>query len=232
MAKKLTVKQLQQLLANMPKLSQTANAVENTGRQMPRPEENPGSKEAYNMFLNQLQKKAADKNAYINDAGPAPVYKNVGEKVRADLERESRQKDLEAFIPNEEFNTWAENVAMPVADAAMIAEGGLLIPKLLEMMGSKISPEAIAAISKNPKVAEQSLIKELPGLHLKSTMTGSPLEKQISKSGDISIESLKNYLSKGDVSAADKDIINNLLNTKYSSKSSINYNDFRKDVQK
>jgi hypothetical protein len=232
MAKKLTVKQLQQLLANMPKPTQSLNAVDNTGRQMPRPEENPASKEAYNMFLNQLQKKAADKNAYINDAGPAPVYKNVGEKVRADLERESRQRDLEASIPNEKFNSWAENVAMPVADAAMIAEGGSSIPKLLEMMGSKISPEAIAAIAKNPKVAQQSLVKELPGLHLKSTMTGSPLEKQISKTGDISIESIKNYLKKEDVSAADKDVINNLLNTKYSSKNSVNYNDFRKDVQK
>lgn len=232
MAKKLTVKQLQQLLANMPKPSQAANAVENTGRQIPRPEENPASKEAYNMFLNQLQKKAANKNAYINDAGPEPLYNNIGEKVRADLEKESRQRDLEASIPNEEFNTWIENVGMPVADAAMIAEGGSSIPKLLEMMGSKISPEAIAAISKNPKVAEQSLIKELPGLHLKSTMAGSPLEKQISKSGDISIESIKNYLKKEDVSAADKDVINNLLNSKYSSKSSVNYNDFRKDVQK
>ena len=141
MANKLSNAQLKKLLANMPKLNQYANAVDNTGRQMPRPEENPASKEAYNMFLNQLQKKAAAKNAYINDAGPAPVYRNVGEKVRADLERESRQRDLEASIPNEKFNTWAENVGMPVADIAMTAEGVRGIPALLSMMGKNAAKQ-------------------------------------------------------------------------------------------
>jgi hypothetical protein len=167
MAKKLTVKQLQQLLANMPKPSQSLNAIENTGRQMPRPEENPASKEAYNMFLNQLQKKAADKNAYINDAGAAPVYKNVGEKVRADLERESRQRDLEASIPNEEFNTWVENVGMPVADIAMIAEGGSSIPKLLEALGSKLNKETVKAISKKTKKNKcMNFLKKKKGLQI------------------------------------------------------------------
>lgn len=232
MAKKLTDKQLQMLLANMQKPMQQLNAIDNSGKVMPRPEENPASKEAMAMFMGQLQRKADSQKRYINDAGPAPIYKNVGEKVRADLERESRQRDLEASIPNEEFNTWAENVGMPVADAAMIAEGGMALPKLLEMMGKKVSPEAVAAIINNPKTAKESLVKELPGLHLKSTMTGSPLEKQLSKSGDISIESIKNYLKGGDVSSADKDVINNLLNSKYANKTSINYNDLRKDVQK
>jgi len=143
MANKLTNAKLKMLLANMPKPTQSINAIDNTGRLMPRPEENPASREAYNMFLNQLQKKAANKNTYINDAGPAPVYRNVGEKVRADLERESRQRDLEASIPNEKFNTWVENVGMPVADIAMTAEGVRGIPALLSMMGKNAAKQGV-----------------------------------------------------------------------------------------
>lgn len=252
MAKKLTVKQLQQLLANMPKPSQTVNAVENTGRQIPRPEENPASKEAYNMFLNQLQKKAADKNAYINDAGPARVYKNVGEKVRADLERESRQRDLEAFIPNEKFNSWAENVAMPVADAAMIAEGGLSIPKLLQAMSGKITPEAITAItktpetikaattkiapeaieaiSKTPKIKKPFVIEELPGLHLKSTMEGGPISKIIEpKTGLINTDQALAIIAKESNGAEKVNLVKQALGKNIPKK--IDYNQFRKAIQ-
>lgn len=148
MAKKLSPKEIELLLAKIKKPKQTINAVENTGKNKPRPEENPVSKEAMAMFMGQLQKKGDSQKRYINDAGPAPVYKNVGEKVRADLERESRQRDLRASIPNEKFNNWVDNVAMPVADAAMIAEGSMAIPKLLETMGKNISPKVISAISK------------------------------------------------------------------------------------
>ena len=139
MANKLTDKQLKELLATMQMPKKQLSAVDNSGRLMPRPEENPASKEAYKMFLGQLQRKQEGQKRYINDAGPAPVYKNVGEKVRADLERESRQRDLEASIPNEKFNTWAENVAMPVADAAMIAEGIYSAPALLKALGSNFT---------------------------------------------------------------------------------------------
>ena len=148
MANKLSKKQIDTLLANTPKPKQAINAVDNTTKAKPRPEENPASKEAYKMFLGQLQRKQESQKRFINDAGPAPVYKNVGEKVRADLERESRQRDLEASIPNEKFDTWVENVGMPVADIAMIAEGGMAIPKVLKMMGKKITPEIISSISK------------------------------------------------------------------------------------
>lgn len=137
MATKLNNQQLKMLLANMPKMKQSINAVDNTGRTLPRPEENPASKEAFWMWMNQLQNKANGQKRYINDAGPAPVYKNVGEKVRADLEREERQRNLQASIPNEKFNTWVENVGMPAADIGMAIEAGISVPSLLKAMGEK-----------------------------------------------------------------------------------------------
>lgn len=152
MANKLTDKQLKQLLSTMQMPKQKANTVDNTGRQIPRPEENPASKEAYNMFIGQLARKADAQKRFINDAGPAPIYKNVGEKVRADLERESRQRDLAASIPNEKFNKWVENVGLPAADIAMYADvAGPLLEKLtksgIEAL-SKVGLENVPIINK------------------------------------------------------------------------------------
>lgn len=73
-------------------------------------------------------------------------------------------------------------------------------------------------------------LEELPGLHLKSTMSGSPLEKQLSKSGEININSVKAYLSKSEVGSQDKFILNKVLNEKFAGQNKINYNDLRKYV--
>ena len=72
--------------------------------------------------------------------------------------------------------------------------------------------------------------QELPGLHLKSTLKGSPLEKQLSKTGDININNIKSYIAKADVGQQDKFIIDKVLNEKFSGVTKINYNDFRKAV--
>lgn len=230
MANKLSAKQIEMLLAKMPKPKQAINAVDNTGKVKPRPEENPVSKEAMAMFMGQLQRKTDSQKRYINDAGPAPVYKNVGEKVRADLERESRQRDLRASIPNEKFNTWVENVGMPAADIAMVAEGGMVIPKLLESMGKKVSPEAIAAIANNPKVENKIIVEELPGLHLKSTMEGGPISKIVEpKTGLINTEQALAIIGKESDGAKKLELVMKALGDNYPKK--INYNDFRKKVQ-
>lgn len=148
MAKKLSTQELKMLLGNMQKPRQQVNAVDNTGRIMPRPEENPASKEAFWMWMNQLQGKAkAPSNMY--SSGPEPVYENVGQKVRADLEREQRQRDLHASIPNEKFDTWAENVGMPAADIGMAIDAGINIPKLLLKAGEYATPKLLEALEKN-----------------------------------------------------------------------------------
>jgi hypothetical protein len=155
MANKLTPQQMQMLFASMKPLKAPSNTVDNTGRVMPRPEENPASKQAMAMFMGQLQRKVDSQKRYINDAGPAPVYKNIGEKVSADLERERRQRDLEASIPNEKFDAWAENVGMPVADIAMAAEGLYSAPALLRALGSNFTrSELLSAGEGLAKTAE------------------------------------------------------------------------------
>jgi hypothetical protein len=150
----------------MPKPKQAANDVDNTSKAKPRPEENPASKEAYKMFLGQLQRKQESQKRFINDAGPAPVYKNVGEKVRADLERESRQRDLAASIPNEKLNAWAENVGIPVADIAAILEAPGAGKALLRLFEEKGAPETLKNIIKSNvenEVKDELVQKDLFG---------------------------------------------------------------------
>ena len=67
-------------------------------------------------------------------------------------------------------------------------------------------------------------------LQLKSTMMGSPLEKQLSKDGMLSINSLQAHLNNQSTSIADRTMIQKVLNEKFAGQQKINYNDFRKAV--
>ena len=67
-------------------------------------------------------------------------------------------------------------------------------------------------------------------LQLKSTMMGSPIEKQLSKDGMLSINSLQAHLKNPSTSIADRKIIQKVLDEKFAGQLKINYNDFRKAV--
>ena len=67
-------------------------------------------------------------------------------------------------------------------------------------------------------------------LQLKSTMMGSPLEKQLSKDGMLSINSLQAYLNNPSTSMADRTMIRKVLDERFAGQPKINYNDFRKAV--
>lgn len=67
-------------------------------------------------------------------------------------------------------------------------------------------------------------------LQLKSTMMGSPLEKQLSKDGMLSINSLQAHLNNPSTSIADRTMIRKVLDEKFAGQPKINYNDFRKAV--
>ena len=73
-------------------------------------------------------------------------------------------------------------------------------------------------------------MQELPGLHLKSTMSGSPLEKQLSKTGEISKNNIIAHINKAETSAADKFTLQKVLDQKFPNQNKIDYNDFRKAV--
>ena len=116
------------------------------------------------------------------------------------------------------------------------------IPRLLDKgkdllsNAYKLNPSSTGAIENVlPTVAETVAPKpwqmeELPGLHIKSTQTGSPLEKQLSKTGDINVNNITAHINKADVSQQDKFILDKVLKEKFPDQTKINYNDFRKAV--
>ena len=99
---------------------------------------------------------------------------------------------------------------------------------------SEAAAHDLSSLNNYKNVPEQPVsswsMQELPGLHIKSTMSGSPLEKQLSKTGDININNLKAHIAKTEVGQQDKFIIDKVLNEKFAGKTKINYNDFRKAV--
>ena len=70
--------------------------------------------------------------------------------------------------------------------------------------------------------------KTYPGPMIKSLMEGNPLEKQLSKQGTISLNSLKAHIAKGNT--MEKEVMNAALQ-QFKGQDKIDYNDFRKAVQ-
>ncbi len=70
--------------------------------------------------------------------------------------------------------------------------------------------------------------KTYPGPMIKSLMEGNPLEKQLSKQGTISLNSLQAHIAKGN--AMEKEVMNAALQ-QFKGQDKIDYNDFRKAVQ-
>ena len=99
--------------------------------------------------------------------------------------------------------------------------------KSYELPGSSNAVEKIKNIEKPSWILHEP---QTNSLQIKSTMLGSPLEKQLSKSGEISISNLKTHIGKAEVGQQDKFIIDKVLNEKFAGKTKIDYNDFRKAV--
>jgi hypothetical protein len=96
------------------------------------------------------------------------------------------------------------------------------------------SPNAVSVVDNVSRVVADTpqpwQRQELPGLHLKSTMSGSPLEKQLSKTGEISKNNIIAHINKAETSAADKFTLQKVLDQKFPNQNKIDYNDFRKAV--
>ena len=73
-------------------------------------------------------------------------------------------------------------------------------------------------------------MEEVPGLHIRSTIKGSPLEKNLSKLGEINTKSIQAFINKSDTPAADKFYLQKVLDEKFAGQSKINYDSFRKAV--
>ena len=73
-------------------------------------------------------------------------------------------------------------------------------------------------------------IHPTPGYQLKILMEGNPLEKQVSKKGTVSINSIRAQAKKG--SAVEKSVIERVLQSEdYKGQKQVDYNDFKKRVQ-
>jgi hypothetical protein len=93
-----------------------------------------------------------------------------------------------------------------------------------------VTPSVVTPTTVAPPVVEPWKLQEMPGLHIKSTMTGSPFEKQLSKTGEINVNNILSHINKSDVGQQDKFILNKVLTEKFADKSKIGYNDFKKAV--
>lgn len=69
-----------------------------------------------------------------------------------------------------------------------------------------------------------------PGYQVKSLVTGSPLEKQLSKNGMLPTKQLQAYINKNDVSAVDKEILGRVL-ANHPNETHIDYNVLRQEAQ-
>lgn len=98
--------------------------------------------------------------------------------------------------------------------------------KLWSFKKPQNSPSTSTTYKFDPRLS----IEHLPGYMIKSLMSGSPLEKQISQDGSISINSLKQWISKSDIAGVDRELLTKVLQNHQGEKA-INYNTLKKEVQ-
>lgn len=73
-------------------------------------------------------------------------------------------------------------------------------------------------------------IEHYPGYQLGRLMRGNALEKQLSKSGTVSVNSIKAHINKGN--AVEKAVVDKVLSSEqFAGKKAVDYNEFRKAVQ-
>ena len=73
-------------------------------------------------------------------------------------------------------------------------------------------------------------MQDLPGYQIKSLFRGSPLEKQLSKNGTLSLKQLQAYIGRNDVSTIDKELLGRVLQN-HANDTHIDYNTLRQEVQ-
>ena len=95
---------------------------------------------------------------------------------------------------------------------------------------STLSRQELAGVPKQERNFRPKWhIARYPGYQLKGLMSGSPLERQISKTGTININQLNAYFNKA--SQIEKEIANKVLTEKFAGQKTIDYNQFKKAIQ-
>lgn len=145
----------------------------------------------------------------------------------------------EAQRPSEALgieNTWGKLATDIVLDPLNLVGAGLFNKGKKVSEITKALPSVMEVVESNAqKVVQQAepwkLIEPTTNtLQIKSTMLGSPLEKQLGKTGEININSLKAHIGKADVGQQDKFILNKVIDEKFAGKNKIDYNELREAV--
>lgn len=103
-------------------------------------------------------------------------------------------------------------------------------PKLLlTNISRRETPINILQSSGKTFVPEYKLRRDL-NVQIKSLLKGSPLEKQLSKNGTLSLKQLQAYINRNDVSAIDKELLGRVLQN-HVNDTHIDYNTLRQEVQ-
>ena len=89
--------------------------------------------------------------------------------------------------------------------------------------------QVVEQVVTKPIPTSSYIIEDLPGYQLKMFMKGSPLEKALSKSGQINVNSINALLNK--MSKAEQEIVNTVLENNFKGQNTIDYNDLRRAVQ-
>lgn len=100
--------------------------------------------------------------------------------------------------------------------------------------------QAVKGLSKEEQLSRlNTLVKETPknidynpsnNLILKSIEEGSPLEKSLSKNGEININTLQAHINNNATSKADKYILQKVVDSHFQNKTSINYNELKNKI--
>lgn len=91
------------------------------------------------------------------------------------------------------------------------------------------TPDLLSIAQKNTAVRDFENRFVTPGFQIKMLHKGSPLEKQISKTGTVSTNNIMTLANK--VSEMEKYVINKVLQERFPNLKSVNYLDFKKAVQ-
>ena len=100
--------------------------------------------------------------------------------------------------------------------------------------------QSVKGLSKEEQLSRlNTLVKETPknidynpsnNLILKSIEEGSPLEKSLSKNGEININTLQAHINNNATSKADKYILQKVVDSHFQNKTSINYNELKNKI--
>lgn len=127
---------------------------------------------------------------------------------------------------SQDLSTTLANTGMNALEALSFGElRGYKPVKFSKQIPSEQIIESTEAVIPKPWQME-----EMPGLHIKATMKGSPLEKNLSKTGEINVKNIEAYINKSETPLTEKHYLQKVLNEKFAGQSKIDYNDFRKAV--